>query len=63
MFTTRVKEGHRYFNLLEGKMRSVVGKTKLQIHTPTAVAAARGTVIFFRGWSSLWDKIYNLYMP
>ena len=39
------KGGTSVFNLLEGKMRSVVGKTKFQIHTPTAVAAARGTVI------------------
>lgn len=39
------KGGTSVFNLLEGKMRSVVGKTKFEIHTPTAVAAARGTVI------------------
>lgn len=39
------KGGTSVFNLLEGKMRSVVGKTKFQIHTPTAVAAARGTII------------------
>jgi hypothetical protein len=32
---------------LDGKMRSVVGKTKFEVRTPTAVAAARGTVIFF----------------
>jgi hypothetical protein len=39
------KGGSSVFNLLDGKMRSVVGKTKFQIHTPTAVAAARGTII------------------
>ncbi|NWF75742.1 MAG: FecR domain-containing protein [Nitrospirae bacterium] len=32
-------------NLIEGKMRSIVGKTSFEIHTPTAVAAARGTAI------------------
>jgi len=32
------------FNLLDGKMKAVVGKAKFEVHTPTAVAAARGTV-------------------
>lgn len=41
------KEGKSVFNLLDGKMRSVVGKTKFEVQTPTAVAAARGTVIYF----------------
>jgi hypothetical protein len=41
------KEGRSIYNLLDGKMRSVVGKTKFEVRTPTAVAAARGTVIFF----------------
>ena len=39
------KGGKSIFNLLDGKMRSVVGKTRFEIHTPTAVAAARGTII------------------
>lgn len=39
--------GRAIFNLLDGKMRSVVGKTNFEVHTPTLVAAARGTVIFF----------------
>ena len=39
------KMGRSVFSLVEGKMRSVVGKTQFEIHTPTAVAAARGTVI------------------
>jgi hypothetical protein len=41
------KEGRSIYNLLDGKMRSVVGRTKFEVRTPTAVAAARGTVIFF----------------
>jgi hypothetical protein len=41
------KEGKSVFNLLDGKMRSVVGKTRFEVRTPTAVAAARGTVIYF----------------
>jgi hypothetical protein len=39
------KMGRSVFSLVEGKMRSVVGKTQFEVHTPTAVAAARGTVI------------------
>jgi hypothetical protein len=41
------KEGRSIYNLLDGKMRSVVGRTKFEVRTPTAVAAARGTVIYF----------------
>ncbi|GFO67992.1 hypothetical protein GMLC_15710 [Geomonas limicola] len=41
------KQGRSIYNLLDGKLRSVVGKTKFEVRTPTAVAAARGTVIFF----------------
>jgi len=37
--------GKSIFNLLDGKMKAVVGKAKFEVHTPTAVAAARGTVI------------------
>lgn len=39
--------GKSIFNLLDGKMRAVVGKTRFEVQTPTAVAAARGTVIYF----------------
>lgn len=42
---SRDKGGRSIFNLIEGKMKSVVGKTGLEIHTPTAVGAARGTII------------------
>lgn len=40
-------KGKSIFNLLDGKMRAIVGKTDFEVHTPTAVAAARGTVILF----------------
>ena len=39
--------GKSIFNLLDGKMKAVVGKSNFEVHTPTAIAAARGTVIFF----------------
>jgi len=44
---SKEKGGKSIFNLIDGKMKSVVGKAGFEVHTPTAVAAARGTVIFF----------------
>ena len=44
---SRSDRGKSLFNLLDGKMRAVVGKTRFEVKTPTAVAAARGTVILF----------------
>lgn len=41
------KRGKSIYNLLEGKLHSVVGRTRFEMQTPTAVAAARGTVIYF----------------
>jgi len=44
---SKEKGGKSIFNLIDGKMRTVVGKTGFEVRTPTAVAAARGTVILF----------------
>jgi hypothetical protein len=44
---SRSDRGRSMFNLLDGKMRAVVGKTRFEVKTPTVVAAARGTVILF----------------
>src|SRR4030042_180146 len=41
------KGGRSIIGLIDGKMRSIVGKTNFEVHTPTAVAAARGTIILF----------------
>lgn len=41
------KKGRSIFNLIDGKMRAIVGKTEFEVHTPTIVAAARGTIILF----------------
>ena len=41
---SKERGGTSIFNLLDGKMKAVVGKAKFEVHTPTAVAAARGTV-------------------
>ncbi len=35
------KGGRSIISLIDGKMRSIVGKTNFEVHTPTAVAAAR----------------------
>ncbi|MBF0316759.1 MAG: FecR domain-containing protein [Nitrospirae bacterium] len=35
------------FNLLDGKIRCAVGRSNSEVQTPTLVAAARGTVIYF----------------
>jgi hypothetical protein len=40
--------GASIFNLIEGSMRSIVGKTAYEVHTSTSVAAARGTAIDFK---------------
>lgn len=44
---SRSDRGKSLFNLIDGKMRAVVGKTRFEVKTPTVVAAARGTVILF----------------
>jgi hypothetical protein len=44
---SRSDRGKSLFNLLDGKMRAVVGRTKFEVKTPTVIAAARGTVILF----------------
>ncbi|MBI5675721.1 MAG: FecR domain-containing protein [Nitrospirae bacterium] len=45
---SKEKGGKSIFNLIDGKMRAIVGKTNFEVHTPTAVAAARGTLLLFR---------------
>lgn len=44
--STKEKRGQSIYHLLDGKMRALSGKTKFEVHTPTAVAAARGTYLF-----------------
>jgi hypothetical protein len=49
------KKGKSVFNLIEGKLRSLVGNNEFEVHTPTAVVAARGT--FFITWTGIEDGI------
>jgi hypothetical protein len=44
---SKMERGKSLFNLIDGKLRAVVGKTRFEVQTPTAVAAARGTEILF----------------
>ncbi len=37
------KKGKSIFNLIDGKLRSLVGNSEFEVHTPTMVVAARGT--------------------
>jgi hypothetical protein len=48
LYDSEGKKGKSILNLMDGKMRSLTGRTKFEVHTPTAVAAARGT--FFITW-------------
>lgn len=43
--STKDKRGQSIYHLLDGKMRAIVGKTKFEVHTPTAIAASRGTYL------------------
>lgn len=40
------KKGASVINLMEGKLKSITGKASFEVHTPTAVAASRGTYFF-----------------
>ncbi len=56
------KMGRSVFSLVEGKMRSIVGKTQFEVHTPTAVAAARGTVILTETGVTDDGKRYTIFI-
>ena len=49
------KKGKTVFNLMEGKLRSLVGNNEFEVHTPTVVVAARGT--YFITWSEVQDGV------
>ncbi|MHB8880473.1 MAG: FecR family protein [Thermodesulfovibrionales bacterium] len=52
--------GEAIFNLLDGKLRAVVGKSRFEVHTPTAVTAARGTVIYYETGESEGRKFTTI---
>lgn len=49
------KSNRSVFNLIDGKLKSLVGKTEFEVHTPTMVVAARGT--YFITWVGLEEGI------
>lgn len=55
IYSTKDKRGKSIFNLIDGKMRSLVGKNEFEVHTPTVVAAARGT--YFIAWTGIEEGV------
>jgi len=49
------KKGKTVFNLMEGKLRSLVGNNEFEVHTPTVVVAARGT--YFVTWTEVEEGV------
>ena len=49
------KKGKTVFNLMDGKLRSLVGNNEFEVHTPTVVVAARGT--YFITWTEVEDGV------
>ena len=43
LYNAKTERSRSVYRLVEGSLRVVVGRSDLEIHTPTAVAAARGT--------------------
>jgi hypothetical protein len=48
LYSKEEEKGRSVFNLLDGKLKALVGNSEFEVHTPTSVAAARGT--YFFGW-------------
>lgn len=58
LYTPRKKRSRSIYRLISGSLKAVVGRSDLEIHTPTAVAAARGTkFIVWVGGSG--DEMYT----
>lgn len=55
LYSEESKKGRSILNLIDGKMRSLVGKTEFEVHTPTMIAAARGT--YFITWTGIEEGI------
>jgi hypothetical protein len=49
------KKGKTVFNLMDGKLRSLVGNNEFEVHTPTVVVAARGT--YFITWTEMEEGV------
>jgi hypothetical protein len=54
-YSEEKKRSRTILNLIDGKMRSLVGNADFEVHTPTVVVAARGT--YFITWIGEEDGI------
>ena len=48
MYKNDGTKGRSVYRLIDGKLKSLVGKTNFEVHTATSVAAARGTHFFLQ---------------
>ncbi len=55
LYSEEGKKGKSIINLIDGKLRSLVGNTEFEVHTPTMIAAARGT--YFITWTGIEEGI------
>jgi len=55
LYSEESKKGKSIINLIDGKLRSLVGHTEFEVHTPTMIAAARGT--YFISWTGIEEGI------
>jgi hypothetical protein len=55
LFAEGRNKGKTVFNLVDGKLRSLVGNNEFEVHTPTVVVAARGT--YFITWSEVQEGV------
>jgi hypothetical protein len=51
------KKGKSIVRLMDGKLRSLVGNTEFEVHTPTMIAAARGT--YFITWIEFQEGVIS----
>jgi hypothetical protein len=55
LYAEEGKKGRSILKLIDGKLRSLVGTNEFEVHTPTMIAAARGT--YFITWTEIKDGI------
>lgn len=62
LYQNTTDQGGSIFDFVEGTLRTLVGKGDLEIHTTTAVAAARGTLFFVRVYSVNGQSVTEIYL-
>ena len=53
------QRGKSIIKLIDGKLKSLVGKHEFEVHTPSAVAAARGTYFFVIYDADTWVFVFE----